>query len=60
MISIRGSYLACLCVGACLGNLSWQYVNSISCVVCVGDGSRGVDVWVGAPSILRMSGLSLA
>ena len=25
-----------------------------------GDGSRGVDVWVGAPSIFRISGLSLA
>ena len=27
--------------------------------VC-GDGSRGVEVWLGAPRILRMYGLSLA
>ena len=59
-LSIKGSYLACLCMRACSGNRSWQYVNSINCIVCVGDGSRGVDVWVGTPKILRMSGLSLA
>ena len=59
-LSIKGSYLACLCMRACSGNRSWQYVNSINCIVCVGDGSRGVDVWVGTPKILRMYGLSLA
>ena len=28
--------------------------------MCVRDGSRGVDVWVGAPSIFRIYGLNLA
>ena len=35
MAFINGSYLACFCVMACLGNLSWQYVNSMDCIVCV-------------------------
>jgi hypothetical protein len=30
MVLISGSYLACSCVVACFGNLSWQYVNSMS------------------------------
>ena len=34
MALIRGSYLACFCVMACYGNLSWQYVNSMNCIVC--------------------------
>ena len=38
----------------------WQYVNFMSCIVWVGDGSMGVDVWVGAPSIFRISSLRLA
>ena len=60
MLSINESYLACLCVRACSGNLSWQYVNSMSCIVCVEDGSKGVGVWFGAPSIFRIYGLNLA
>jgi hypothetical protein len=27
---ISGSYLVCFCVMVCYGNLSWQYVNSMS------------------------------
>ena len=30
MSFISGSYLACFCVMACSGNLSWQHVNSIN------------------------------
>ena len=29
----NGSYLVCLFVLACFGNLSWQYVNSMDCTV---------------------------
>jgi hypothetical protein len=50
MLLIRGSYLACLCVRACSGNLLRQYVNSIICIMCVGVGSKSVGVWFGAPS----------
>jgi hypothetical protein len=32
-VVISGSYLVCLCVQACSGNLSWQYVNSMNCTV---------------------------
>ena len=32
-VVISGSYLACLCERACSGNLSWQYVNSMNCIV---------------------------
>ena len=60
MVSINGSYLSCLWMRACSGNMSWQYVNSTSCIVGVGEGRIGVDMWVGAPSILRWSGLNLA
>ena len=31
-LSIKGS----LCMRACSGNLSWQYVKSMNCIVCVG------------------------
>ena len=35
--------------------------NELYCVcVCVWDGSKGVGVWFGAPSILRISSLNLA
>ena len=27
---ISGLYLMCFCVMACYGNLSWQYLNSMS------------------------------
>ena len=60
MVSINGSYLSCLWVRACSGNLSWQYVNSTSCIVWVGEGTIGVDMWVGAPSMFKMFGLNLA
>ena len=42
MLLINGSYLACLYVRACLGNLSWKYVNSMNCIMCVGASSIGV------------------
>ena len=35
MVLISGSYFACFCVRACSWNLSWQYVNSMNCIVCV-------------------------
>ena len=41
MVLIRGSYLASLYVMACSGNLSWQYVNSMSWIVCLGEGDMG-------------------
>jgi hypothetical protein len=33
MVLFSGSYLACLCVMACSWNLSWQYVNSMNCIM---------------------------
>ena len=44
MVLISGSYLVCLCMRACSGNLSWQYVDSINWIVCVGEGDIGVCV----------------
>jgi hypothetical protein len=41
MVLFSGSYLACFCVMACLGNLSWQYVNLMICTVWLGDGDIG-------------------
>ena len=41
MARFNGSYLACFCVVACSGNLSWQYVNSMNCTVWLGDGAIG-------------------
>ena len=35
-------------------------MNSMNCTVYVREGSKGVEVWIGAPIIQRMSGLSLA
>lgn len=35
MVLISGSYLVCLCVRACSGNLSWQCVNSMNWTVYV-------------------------
>ena len=60
MMLFSGSYLACLCVMACSGNLSWQYVNSMNWIVCSGEGDIGGCICFGAPSMHRMSGLSLA
>ena len=57
---INGLYLACLCRRACYGNLSWQYVNSISWIVVVGDGFSSVWDWFGAPMMQGIYGLSLA
>ena len=57
---ISGLCLMCFCVMACSGNLSWQYVNSMNCIVCVSAGTKGVGAWFGTPSMHRMSGLSLA
>ena len=57
---ISGSYLLCFCVMACYGNMSWQYVNSMSWTVTSGVGVIGVCVWFGAPIMHRMSGLRLA
>ena len=59
MLLISGSYLACLCVRAYSGNLSWQYVNSMSCMICVGVGFSGIGVWVGTPSTLSIFVLNL-
>ena len=33
IVLISGLYLVCLCVRACSGYLSWQYVNSINWIV---------------------------
>ena len=58
-VLISGSYLVCLCVRARSRNLSWQYVNSLSWTVYLGDGVRGVGVWDGAPIMHRMSGRNI-
>lgn len=59
-VLISGSYMVCLCMRACLRNLSWQYVNSMNWIVCLGDGDMGVCVWIGAPiNMHKMSGHSL-
>jgi hypothetical protein len=50
----------CFHVSAYFGNLSWQYVNSINWIVCVEEGDMGVCIWLGAPIMHKMSGLSLA
>jgi hypothetical protein len=60
MVLFSGPYLACLCVMACSGNLSWQYVISMNYIVWLGDGVVGTCVWFGAPIMHRMSSLSLA
>ena len=57
VVLISGSYLVCLCMMTCLGNLSWQYVNLMNWTVCV---REGVGVWFGALTMHRMFGLSLA
>ena len=33
MVLINGSYLVCLYVRACYGNMSWQYVNSMNWIM---------------------------
>ena len=60
MVSFSGSNLACSCMRACSGNLSWQYVNSMNCIVWLEEGCMGVWVWFGASIMHRMSSLSLA
>ena len=60
MVLSSGSYLACFCEMACSGNLSWQYVNSMNCIVWLGDGDIGSVIWLEDPIMHRMSGLSLA
>ena len=60
MALISGSYFVCLWERACSGNLSWQYVNSMNCIVWVYEGSKGVGAWFGAPNGQRMFGLSRA
>ena len=60
MAWFSGSYLVCFLVIAWSGNLSWQYVNSINWTVWLGDGDMGRVVWLGAPIMHRMSGLSFA
>ena len=46
-------------VRAWSGNLSWQYVNSMSWIVILGEGVMGVCTWFGAPIMHVISGLSL-
>ena len=60
IVLINGSYLVCLCVRASCGDLSWQYVNLINWIVWLREGSIGVCVWLGAPVMHIVSGLSLA
>ena len=60
VVLVSGSYVVCLCVRACSGNLLWQYVNSMNWTMNVGEGSMGVCVWFAAPSMHRIFGLDLA
>ena len=60
IVLINGSYFAFFCVRACSGNMSWQYKNSMNCIVYVCEGSKGVVVWFGAPNMQRIYGLNLA
>lgn len=55
---MSGSYLACLCMMACLGNMSCQYVYSMNCSVLEGEGVIGGMLWLGAIMIQRMYGLN--
>ena len=55
---MRGLYLLVFVCMALLGNLSWQYVNSMSCIVFCDVGVMGGLSSTGAPMIHRMSGLS--
>jgi hypothetical protein len=59
IVLISGSYLVCFCVMACYGNLLWEYVNSMSWIIVVGDGAMGVCMLFGAPIKQSMYGLSL-
>ena len=54
---MSGSYLACLCTMACLGNMSWQYVNSMNRSV-LEEGVVDGMLWLGAPMMQRMYGLN--
>ena len=40
ILLINGSYLACLCMRACSGNLLWQFANWMNCIVYVGACSK--------------------
>ena len=60
MFVINGSYLIWFCVKAKSGNLSWQYVNSTSWTVILGEDIIGVCAWLGVPIMHRTSRLSLA
>lgn len=41
-MSISGLYFVCLVSMAVSGYMSWQYVNSLSCIVGEEDGANGV------------------
>ena len=53
-VLINGSYFVCFCMRACSGNMSWQYVNSMNCIVCGCDCNMGGVVWFGTSSIHNM------
>ena len=44
---ISGSYLVYFYVMACYGKFPWQYVNSMSWTLAMGDDAIGVCVWFG-------------
>ena len=53
-------YLLDFSLIAWVGNLSWQYVNSMNCMVFDGVEFSGGRLSLGAPIIHRMSGLRQA
>src|ERR1700738_1065911 len=60
IVLMSGSYLLCLCARAWSGNLSWQYVNSMSWIVSSGVGVMGGFISFGTPIMHVISGLNLA
>ena len=56
MVLISGSYLVYLWESACLGNISWKYMNSMIFFVWVYEGSKGskgVGAWLRAPKFAK-------
>jgi hypothetical protein len=61
-VCMNGLYLVVLSLCVVIGNLSWQYANSMNCMTCVavrGKGGGGC-VFVGAPCMHSMYGRSFA
>lgn len=56
-VVISGSFSLCLCLMVSSRYLSWQYTNFKNCNVR--DGVTSIGLWLGAPRMPSMLGLSL-